>query len=183
MATEINTLLTTRRFRVVEVAETLPDGKVLKRSVIRHPGSVVVVPLVGDRQVCLIRNFRVAVDRVLIELPAGTLEPNEDPQECAARELLEETGYRAQRVRLMHAFYAAPGILDENMRLFVADGLVEEAAAREVGEQIENLVVDWDDALSMIYDGRIEDAKTIVGLLYYDGIRRGVQSPRLASEK
>ncbi len=180
MPKELSTLLETKRFRVVQVAETLPNGDVLRREVIRHPGSVVIVPLVDEDRVCLIENYRVAVGRKLIELPAGTLEPGEDPRECAQRELIEETGYRAARMEFLHAFYAAPGILDENMRLFVAHGLTLGASAREAGEQIENLIVDWSQALNMIYDGQIQDAKTIIGLLYYDGIRRGhrIQSSR-----
>ncbi len=126
-----------------------------------------ILPVVDAQQVCLIRNFRVAIDQPLIELPAGTLEANERPLECAARELIEETGYRANQLRQLTSFYAAPGILDEMMHLFLATDLTPGPPQREVGEEIENLVVDWNEALDMIQLGQIRDAKTIVGLLFY----------------
>jgi ADP-ribose pyrophosphatase len=137
------------------------------REVVRHPGSVVIVPEVDDRHVCLISNFRVSVGETLIELPAGTLDPNEDPSDCAMRELTEETGYTANRMSSIFAFYPAPGILDERMHLFVATELTAGAPAREPGEEIENLVVTWDEADQMVRDNKIYDAKTIVGLVRY----------------
>jgi len=168
MDTPSEILLETRRFCVVRTSETGRDGKPHSREIIRHPGAVTVIPLLDDGRVCLVENYRVAVGETLIELPAGTLEPDEDPQACAARELQEETGYRAERVELLHAFYLSPGILDERMHLFVATGLTPGDPAREVGEQIENLVVPWDEALNLVHTRKIQDAKTIVGLLYYD---------------
>ena len=162
------TLLTTRRFRVEEVAESLPDGSLRTRQIVRHPGAVTIVPMVADNQVCLIRNFRVSVEQTLIELPAGTLEPNEDPLHTAERELIEETGYRAGKIEHLHSFYLSPGVLDEKMWLYVATELEHVGAAREEGEQIENLIVPWKQAIEMIFNGQIQDAKSIVGLLYYD---------------
>jgi ADP-ribose pyrophosphatase len=168
MKTPQETLLETKRFCVVRTSETGRDGKPHSREIIRHPGAVTVIPLLDDGRVCLVENYRVAVGETLIELPAGTLEPGEDPRECAARELQEETGYRAQRVELLHAFYLSPGILDERMHLFLATGLTPGDPAREAGEQIKNLIVPWDEALNLVHTRRIQDAKTIVGLLYYD---------------
>lgn len=158
-------LLTARRFEVKRVKQSLGNGGTIQREVVRHPGSVVIVPRIDELHVCLIRNFRVAVGKSLLELPAGTLENDEPPQACAARELTEETGYRAQSVRDLGGFYAAPGILDEYMHLFVADELTEGEPAREEGEEIENLVVTWSEAFDLIRTGQIEDAKTIVGLM------------------
>jgi ADP-ribose pyrophosphatase len=160
-------LLECRRFHVVRVEHTDGAGRSHQREVIRHPGSVVIVPCVDDEHVCLIRNYRAAVDETLVELPAGTLEVGEDPQMTAYRELTEETGYRAQRMKLMHSFYAAPGILDEQMSLYEATGLTAGKPQREAGEQIENLVVSWQKAVDMIRVGEIHDAKTIVGILYW----------------
>jgi ADP-ribose pyrophosphatase len=137
-----------------------------QREVVRHPGSVVIVPCVDDEHICLIRNYRLSVDQALIELPAGTLEDGESPHACAERELIEETGYRAAELSELTAFYAAPGILDEYMHLFLANGLTPGVAAREPGEEIENLVVTWDDALQRIARREIRDAKTIVGILF-----------------
>ncbi len=169
MASE--TVFRGHRFRVDRVMQATAAGE-RARDIVRHPGSVVILPLVSATEVCLIENYRVAVDRRLLELPAGTLEPGENPDACADRELQEETGYRATQIERLHAFYAAPGISDEKMHLFLATGLLPGAAAREAGEEIENRVVPLSEALAMIADERIVDAKTIVGLLYYDVLRR-----------
>ncbi len=167
-----NILLKCDRFFVERVVQTGSDGKLHQRQVVRHPGSVVILPCVDDKHICLIRNYRVAVGKTLIELPAGTLEPGEDPQATAFRELIEETGYRAEHMQRLHAFYAAPGILDEQMALFAATGLTAGEPEREAGEQIENLLVSWEEALDMVRLGEICDAKTIVGLLYWQ-LHRG----------
>jgi ADP-ribose pyrophosphatase len=160
-------LLKTRRFNVEQVEQTLPDGAVHTREIVRHPGAVTIIPLVQNDQVCLIRNYRVAVEQTLVELPAGTLEPDEDPAHTAARELIEETGYHAKQITHLHSFYLSPGILDEKMHLYLATGLEPVGAQLEAGEQIENLLVSWKDAIEMVFRGDIRDAKTIVGLLYY----------------
>ena len=160
-------LLVTRRFRVEAVQKTTPDGASRQREVIRHAGSVAMVPVVDDDHVCLIRNFRVSVGQTLVEIPAGTLEPGEDPRAAAFRELAEETGYRAEEMELLAACYLSPGILDERMHVFVATGLTLGETAREPGEQIENLVVTWAEAVRQIREGTIQDAKTIVGILGY----------------
>jgi ADP-ribose pyrophosphatase len=165
-------LLSASRFRVVRLSPTTNGGPARPREVIRHPGSVVILPLVDQQHVCLIRNHRVAVNQTLIELPAGTLEADEPPLEAAARELGEETGYRADNIQWLRSFYAAPGILDEQMTLVLATGLTPGQPQREADEQIENLIVSWVDAIGWVLDGRIHDAKTMVGLLYYDRAMR-----------
>jgi ADP-ribose pyrophosphatase len=154
-------LLKTSRFTVEKV--DFPGDP--DRAVIRHPGAVVLLPTLDNGQVCLIRNFRVSVQRSLLELPAGTLEPGEAPELTASRELAEETGYRAGNLALLRTFYPAPGILDEKMYLFHATHLIEGPPAREAGEQIENVIVDFDQALAWVDDGTIVDGKTIIGLL------------------
>ena len=172
MAIHEERLLTASRFHVQKVSYLARDGQKRVREVVRHPGAVTIIPLVDEQHVCLIRNYRVAVAQTLIELPAGTLEPDEDPLRTAERELVEETGYRAGEMLPLHEFYLSPGILDERMHLFLATGLTAGATAREPGEEIENLVVAWGDALRMIDSHEIQDAKTIVGLLYYERYRR-----------
>lgn len=164
-------LLVTSRFYVVEVDRPLADGSIRTRAVVRHPGAVTIVPMIDDDHVCLIRNFRVSVNQTLIELPAGTLEPPEPADQAAHRELVEETGYEAGAMQELHQFYLSPGILDEKMHLFLATDLKEVGAAREAGEEIENLIVPWQRAIELVESRRIQDAKTISGLLLYDRIR------------
>ena len=155
------------RFNVEEVFQRLEDGSHHSRQVVRHPGAVVILPLVDNNQVCLIHSFRPAVNKWLLELPAGTLEPNEPPAITAGRELIEETGYRAETIEHVHTFVMSPGILDEKMYFYVARGLREGDPEREVGEQIENLVYSWSEIDRLLRDGKIEDAKTLVALLWY----------------
>lgn len=164
-------LLSTPRFQVVRKTRISPDGKPHAREIIRHPGAVVLLPILDDGRVVLIRNYRLSIDQPLIELPAGTLEPGEDPLETAHRELAEETGYRARSVELLTAFFASPGILDEKMRLYLATGLEPGPRELQAGEEIELMPVPWKEALAMAGDGRIQDAKTLVGLLFYHVFR------------
>jgi ADP-ribose pyrophosphatase len=161
-----------RRFHVERVIQVTPDGVEHEREVIRHPGAVTVLPLLGDNRVSLVRNYRVAAAQTLFELPAGTLEPGEDPQETARRELAEETGYRADAIEKLAEFYTTPGVLDEKMHLYLATGLTEGPMDLEPGEDLQPHVVPWDEALAMAADGRIRDAKTLVGLLFYQTFRR-----------
>lgn len=168
-----NVVLETERFRVEQVPEPLRDGSSKSRHVIRHPGAVAIVPVLSDKRVCLIRNRRVAVARELIELPAGTREPGEDPRNTAIRELQEETGFVAQQVEQLHEFFLAPGIMDERMTVYLATDLTPGDARLEANEFIENVILSLDDALKMCRDGTIEDAKTLVGLFIYEHHLRG----------
>jgi len=165
---ESDVLFSGKRFRVVHVHQQTPAGRTLRREIIRHPGAVAILPILEDGRVCLIENYRVAVDDTLLELPAGTIEPGEPPLETAARELTEETGYRAARVELLTTFFTSPGILDERMVLYLATGLSPGPTALEEGEQIVVRNTPWEEALAMARDGRIEDGKTLAGLLYYE---------------
>jgi ADP-ribose pyrophosphatase len=170
MADEL--LLECRRFRVVRRRLTSPAGEEIEREVVVHPGAVAIIPMVDAEHVCLIRNFRIAVGKTLIEVPAGTLEPNEPPIETARRELIEETGYTAGRMEPVTKFYMSPGIQNELMHCFVATELTLGDAHREAGEEIQNLVVAWDEAMAMLDRGEIEDSKSIAALLVYDRLRR-----------
>ena len=165
-------VFTARRFRVVRIAE--PDGG-RDRDVVEHPGSVVVIPLVDPDHVCLVEVVRVAVGKTLVELPAGTLDRVETLAEAAARELAEETGYRAGRLSCRGEFWMSPGILHERMHLFVAEDLVPGPQALEPGEHIRTRVVPVAEAVAMCLDGRIEDAKTVAGLLLW-AARAGTQA-------
>jgi ADP-ribose pyrophosphatase len=165
-------LLETSRFQVVEHSQVLPNGQTVSRQIVVHPGAVTIIPILEGNRVCLIRNYRVAVDKTLIELPAGTIDNREPPLEAARRELQEETGFRAARWRELPPFFMSPGILNERMSLFVAEGLTEGETAREPGEDIDNLIVPWDEAVAMAERGEIEDAKSLVGILHWERLRR-----------
>jgi ADP-ribose diphosphatase len=171
MRAEPELLLETSRFRVVRHTQQLADGKIHRRETVVHPGAVVILPLLADDQVCLIRNYRIAVDEELIELPAGTMNVGEDPLETARRELAEETGYRAAEIQRLYEYWISPGILSERMHFYLATGLQPGPSALEAGEQIRNLIVPWREAMAMLEAGQIRDAKTIIGLLYYDRMR------------
>jgi len=162
-----------RRFRVERLVQTMPDGSGHPREVVRHPGAVVILPLLDDGRICFVRNYRVAVAQTLIELPAGTLEPGEDPAAAAERELAEETGYRAGQIEHLISFWMSPGILDERMHLYVARALRPGPMALDAGEDIEPLLATWEEALGMARQGDIRDAKSLVGLLYYRMFREG----------
>jgi ADP-ribose pyrophosphatase len=172
MASQETHLLSTARFDVVEVPAIVgkPNGKT--RQIVRHPGAVTIIPLVDEDHVCLINNYRVSVNEVLIELPAGTREPEEEAIITAERELIEETGYRCKNLEFLHGFLLSPGILDEQMYLYVATGLTAGAPAREEGEEIDNLVVTWQQAIDWVFSGEIKDAKTITGLLMFNHLRK-----------
>ena len=161
-------LLKADRFQVVERRQRTSSGRSVARQVILHPGAVVIVPLLDGGRVCLIRNERVAVGKTLVELPAGTLEPPELPHVTAQRELREETGYSATQWQELPGFFMSPGILCERMHVFVATGLKAGDPEREEGEQIDNLIVPWNEALAMIERGEIEDAKTICAVLAWE---------------
>ncbi|MCS7034574.1 MAG: NUDIX hydrolase [Phycisphaerae bacterium] len=132
------------------------------------PGAVVVIPFLDEQRIVLIRTYRHAIRQYLMELPAGTLMKDEAPMNAAGRELLEETGYLARRLQAIMTFFASPGVLSERMHVFAAYSLEPRQAAPEAGESIEVCPTALDEAIQMIRDGQIQDAKTIAALLSYD---------------
>lgn len=150
-------------FRVDRVE--LPDGSLTIREIVGTPGAVVIVPLTDDGQVRLVRQYRSAIGQFLLELPAGTLEPNEPPEQAAPRELAEETGDRAARWQRLTGFFTVPGICDEYLHLFLATGLASGLTNQESDEFIEVVTLPLAEALAMVRRGEIRDAKTIIGLL------------------
>ena len=152
--------LTVRVDRAIE-----PSGKEVVREFVVHPGAVAIVARPSRDDVLLIRQFRYAAGKELIEIPAGTLEPDEDPRNTAIRELEEETGYVAGQMIERARFYTTPGFTSELMVLYEALDLVKTRTNLDEDESIEVDVVGRHDALRMIDDGRIQDAKTILGLL------------------
>jgi ADP-ribose pyrophosphatase len=161
-----------RRIRVEVNTLHTPDGQTIRRDAIRHPGAVVILPVLDTERVVLLRNFRFMVGDTLWEVPAGTVEPNEPLEACARRELLEETGYAAAKWRSLGYFYASPGVLDEKLHLFVAEELTPGPAKPEPDEQLEPVIVPLADAIKMCLDGTIRDAKTVMSLLLWERMTR-----------
>ena len=155
-----------------------PDGSIGTLEIIRHPGASAIVPLLGapddpDPELVLIRQYRYAADQYLYEIPAGRLDPGETPAECASRELLEETGYRAAEVTALFTMFTTPGFTDEKIHLFLATGLEAGAHQREADEFLELVPTKLSRALSMIEQGEIQDAKTALALVYTAAFRLG----------
>ena len=157
-------ILSGDRFDVHRLTIRGNDGRDYDREFLRHPGAVVLLPVLDDGRLVMIDNYRVSVDDTLLELPAGTRDRDEPPLTTARRELIEETGYDAATFDPVHEFYSAPGISDERMWLYRATGLTEVGADREAVEDIANRIVTADDARRLIADGTIRDGKTLVGL-------------------
>lgn len=152
-----------------------PDGSTGKLEMIRHPGASAVVPVLhaedDDPEVVLIRQYRYAAEQFLFEIPAGRLDPGESPEQCAARELREETGYRAARIERLFTMYTTPGFTDEKIHLFLATDLTAGEAARESDEFMELVPTRLSEALAMIRKGDIQDAKTALALFYAANFR------------
>lgn len=153
-----------------------PDGSVGELEMIRHPGASAIVPFLGDPtgddpQILLIRQFRHAADGYLYEIPAGRLDPGEDPRACAVRELKEETGCSATAVEKLFTMYTTPGFTDEKIHVFMATGLKAGESSHEADEFLDLQPMPLSRALSMVEAGEIQDAKTALGLLFTAGFR------------
>lgn len=144
-----------------------PGGVRATREVITHPGSVVVLPVFPNGRVLLIRQYRHATRQFLWELVAGRMEAGENPRRAAARELIEETGYRAQHFRVFLDMFPTPGFLEERMYILLAKGLTLGEAQPEEDEKITSKAFTRAELEKMIQRGKLRDAKTIAGLLYY----------------
>ncbi|MEO1007388.1 MAG: NUDIX hydrolase [Planctomycetota bacterium] len=147
------------------------DGGARTMATVRHPGAAAILPILepatshAPATLVLIRNERPATGRILWEIPAGTIDPGEDPHACASRELAEETGYRAATVEPLCRFYTTPGLTDEVMHAFVARDLTHVGQDLDDGERIEVHPVPADRAMAMIDDGTMLDAKSIIPIL------------------
>ena len=142
----------------------LPGGTVHELEIIRHPGASCIVPFVSEDEVLLLRQYRHAAGGFLYELPAGTLEEGEDPDDCAVRELEEETGFKTGRLEKLGSIRTTPGFSDELIHLYVAHELAPGTQATEDCEILSVERFGLDEALEMIRDGRLIDAKSICGL-------------------
>jgi ADP-ribose pyrophosphatase len=144
-----------------------PNGTRAIREIVTHPGSVVVLPVFDDGRILIIRQYRHAAGQFMWELVAGHREPDEGFRRGAARELREETGYTARRYRKLLEIYPSPGLLSERMVIFLAEGLTKGEACPEDDEKIEARILTLREVERWIRGGKIRDAKTVSGLLYY----------------
>jgi len=149
----------------------LADGSTSDREVVLHRGAVAMVPMVDRDHICLVKNFRYAANKTLLEIPAGTLDPGESPDATAPRELAEETGYRAGSIRRVAEWYVSPGVMNERMYLYLCEDLTPGPTDHQPDERLEPVVLAWSEAMGLVRDGKIEDAKTMLALLLCDRLR------------
>lgn len=155
-----------------------PDGSTGELDVVRHPGASAIVPFLSDPagddpQLLLIRQYRYAAGGFIYEIPAGLLNPGEDPRDCAIRELKEETGCTAEHVEHLLTFFTTPGFTDEKIHIFMATGLERGETAHEADEFLTVETVTLSQALQLIEKGEIQDGKTALAILYAAGFRAG----------
>ena len=151
----------------------LPNGKIATRDVVRHSGASVVIPVTDDGYIYLVEQFRAPCNESLLEFPAGKLDKGEAPENCAIRELKEETGLVAENIRKLYSTYTTPGFSDEVLHIFLATGLKETEACPDEDEFLSVKKLSINDAIKMVFNGEITDSKTIIGVLtaerYLDG--------------
>jgi len=145
----------------------LPNNYITVREIVEHPNAVALIPITSDGKIVMVNQYRHSAKEVLLELPAGTMEKNELPEECAKRELLEETGYEAKELKKLFSCYLAPGYSTEFIHIFLAKNLVYKGQKLEFDEQIKLVELNLNDALKKIEKGEIKDAKTICSLLFF----------------
>ncbi len=149
------------------------DGHVGTREYVRHPGAVMIVPLLSDGRVVLERQFRYPLKRTAIEFPAGKIDAGESPLQCGRRELLEETGYRAGKWSYLGGLHNAIAYSDEKIEMFLAEELVHEGAALDAGETLEVFTEPWQQLLQWVHEGTVTDVKTMVGVMWLEKVLAG----------
>lgn len=153
---------------------TLPNGKESKRELIKHPGAVAIIPVTKDKKILFVEQYRKPLEKSLVEIPAGKLEPGEEPETTALRELEEETGYTANSLKFVASFYTSPGFADELMHLYITDYIepLKEPVAGDEDEFVELLELTLEEAKQYVNDQRIHDAKTNYAVLYLEMLER-----------
>lgn len=161
---------TGRIFNVNRLRVELPDGRQALRDVVRHPGAVAIVALTDDGRICLVRQYRTSLARVTVEIPAGKLDPGEDPLTCAHRELREETGMEADQMAFLTTIATSDGFTDELIHIYMATGLRFVESNPDDDEFINVDLVPLPELIDAVLDGRIEDCKTVTGALICDAV-------------
>ncbi len=174
--------------REVEETKIIYSGKVVKlridylkdggkkiREVVEHPGAVAVLPILSGDRVLLVRQYRYPIDEWILEVPAGTLKNGESPEKCALRELEEETGYRAGILKKMLTIYPCPGYSTESIHIFVAYQLEKTVQRLEEDEELTVVEMSVDEAIRELLNNDVADSKTLLALLYYKYVYRGLQ--------
>ncbi len=165
-----------RIFNVNRLRVSLPNGKEALRDVVRHPGAVAIVALTDDGRICLVRQYRTSLARVTVEIPAGKLDPGEDPLTCAERELREETGMEADQMAFLTTIATSDGFTDELIHIYMATGLHFVESSPDADEFINVDLVPLAELIDAVLDGRIEDCKTVTGALICDAIAHRLDS-------
>jgi len=156
-----------RAVSLVREEVLLPSGKRIYRECVIHRGASAVIPVKSDGRIILVKQYRHPVGEILLEIPAGTLRPGEDPMSCAERELEEETGYKAGKIRHLLTIYPSPGYSSEKLYIYLAEDLERSRQSLEVDEDISVVEMSLDEIMDRIRGGVIKDAKTIAAILYY----------------
>ena len=162
------TFLTLKRDEVL-----LPNGSIGSREWIKHPGAVCCIPILPNGEIGLIKQYRYAVKEQMIEIPAGKLDKNEIPEECAIRELEEEIGYKADKLTFLTNIHPAIGFTDEKMWLYLAENLVKTEQSLDSDEFLSLFPTKLEEAVEMVWEGEITDVKTIIGILWAQRILLG----------
>lgn len=147
----------------------LPNGSTSKREIIKHPGAVAVIAITEEGKLVVVEQYRKALEKAIVEIPAGKLEKGEDPDLCARRELEEETGYGCKDMELISSFYTSPGFADEIVHVYLASGLykIENAAGLDEDEFVNLMEITLEEAQGLIKDQKIFDAKTMYAVQYW----------------
>lgn len=145
----------------------LPSGKRFYREIVEHPGASAIIPVTSDGKIIFVKQYRHPIGEYILEIPAGTLRPGEDPEVCARRELEEETGYVADELVHLLTIYPCPGYSSERLHIYLARGLRRGSQSLEVDEDLSVVELSLEEALEAIRRNEIRDAKTIVAILYY----------------
>lgn len=145
---------------------SLPDGRESTREIVNHAGAVAILAVDDENNICLVRQYRKPVEKVLLEIPAGLIEPDEEPLSSAQRELAEETGLQAASWERVLSYYSAPGFSDEELHLYLAQGLTPGKCSFDSDEFLENVRIPLAEAYKMIFSGQIVDGKSLIGIQY-----------------